>query len=111
VQNVGIAAADLAKLEAAGIHTVEGFARAPKRELELIKGLSTAKIDKIMKEGPLRWLGLHLDSIVAGLYCVVVHCTHTLPLPVVSTSQYLPLLVGNVRLSPFTGTLFWKLGS
>jgi DNA repair protein RAD51 len=48
---VGIAAADIQKLQTAGIYTVDGLAHAPKRELESIKGLSTAKVEKLLKEG------------------------------------------------------------
>lgn len=49
---MGIAAGDIQKLKAAGIWTVDGLAHAPKRELEAIKGLSTAKVEKLLKEGP-----------------------------------------------------------
>jgi predicted RecB family nuclease len=51
VQNVGIPASDIQKLQNAGIYTVDGLARAPRRELEAIKGLSGAKVDKLLKEG------------------------------------------------------------
>lgn len=52
LQSMGIAASDIGKLKAAGIWTVDGLAHAPKRELEAIKGLSTAKVEKLLKEGP-----------------------------------------------------------
>lgn len=51
MQNVGIPAADIQKLQTAGIYTVDGLARAPRRELEAVKGLSSAKVDKLLKEG------------------------------------------------------------
>lgn len=51
LQNFGISANDIQKLQGAGIHTVEGLAHAPRRELENIKGLSSAKVDKMQKEG------------------------------------------------------------
>lgn len=51
LQNFGISANDIQKLQTAGIHTVEGLAHAPRRELENIKGLSSAKVDKMQKEG------------------------------------------------------------
>ena len=48
---MGIAAADIAKLKTAGVWTVDGLAHAPRRELENIKGLSSAKVEKLLKEG------------------------------------------------------------
>lgn len=50
-QNQGIAQADIKKLIEAGYHTVEGVARAPKKELVLVKGISDLKVEKILKEG------------------------------------------------------------
>lgn len=58
---MGIAAGDIAKLKTAGIWTVDGLAHAPKRELENIKGLSAAKVDKLLKEGS--------DMLCSMLYC------------------------------------------
>ncbi|CAG0899231.1 unnamed protein product [Cyprideis torosa] len=46
----GISAADIKKLEEAGYHTVESVAFAPKKMLLSIKGISEAKADKIMAE-------------------------------------------------------------
>jgi hypothetical protein len=51
MQDVGIPSSDIQKLQNAGIFTVDGLARAPRRELEAVKGLSTAKVDKLLKEG------------------------------------------------------------
>ena len=47
--------ADIQKLQNAGIYTVDGLARTAKRELEGIKGLSAAKVDKLLKEGVTCW--------------------------------------------------------
>lgn len=46
----GITNADLKKLKEAGYHTVDGVAHALKKTLLLIKGLSDAKIDKLLQE-------------------------------------------------------------
>lgn len=51
LQTLGIPAADIKKLQEAGICTVDGLARTSRRELENIKGLSSAKVDKLHKEG------------------------------------------------------------
>lgn len=44
----GIAEADIKKLAEAGFHTVESVAFTPRKALILVKGLSEAKIDKIL---------------------------------------------------------------
>ncbi|KAG0695240.1 DNA repair protein RAD51 1 [Chionoecetes opilio] len=46
----GIAATDVKKLEEAGYYTVEAVAFAPKKALLSIKGISEAKADKILNE-------------------------------------------------------------
>lgn len=48
VQQCGISASDIKKLEDAGFHTIEAVAYAPKKELLNIKGISEAKADKIL---------------------------------------------------------------
>lgn len=48
VQQCGISASDIKKLEDAGFHTIEAVAYAPKKELLGIKGISEAKADKIL---------------------------------------------------------------
>lgn len=48
LQQCGINANDVKKLEEAGFHTVEAVAYAPKKELINIKGISEAKADKIL---------------------------------------------------------------
>lgn len=48
LQQCGINANDVKKLEEAGFHTVEAVAYAPKKELLNIKGISEAKADKIL---------------------------------------------------------------
>jgi predicted RecB family nuclease len=48
---MGFQAADVEKLKSAGIHNIESLAHTPRRELEGIKGLGTAKIEKMQKEG------------------------------------------------------------
>ena len=50
-QEHGIAASDLKKLLEAGIHTVEGLAHAPKKQLKDIKGLSEMKVEKLKAAG------------------------------------------------------------
>ena len=46
-----MAAADIKKLREGHINTVEAVARATKKELTSIKGLSDAKVDKLQNEG------------------------------------------------------------
>lgn len=46
----GISASDIKKLEDAGLFTVEAVAYSPKRHLTRIKGISDAKADKIQQE-------------------------------------------------------------
>lgn len=69
VQQCGISASDLKKLEDAGFHTIEAVAYAPKKELLNIKGISEAKADKILvrrkinKHTPLS-LGIALSPLL-----------------------------------------------
>ena len=44
----GIAEGDIKKLTEAGYHTVEAVAFTPRKALILVKGLSEAKLDKIL---------------------------------------------------------------
>jgi DNA repair protein RAD51 len=46
-----VSAADIKKLREAGYHTIEALAHAPKKELANIKGISDAKVDKILSHG------------------------------------------------------------
>ncbi|XP_069371747.1 DNA repair protein RAD51 homolog 2 isoform X2 [Paralichthys olivaceus] len=50
LEQCGISASDIKKLEEAGFHTIEAVAYAPKKELLNIKGISEAKADKILAE-------------------------------------------------------------
>uniref|UniRef100_A0A3P8RP82 DNA repair protein RAD51 homolog n=1 Tax=Amphiprion percula TaxID=161767 RepID=A0A3P8RP82_AMPPE len=50
LEQSGISASDIKKLEDAGFHTIEAVAYAPKKELLNIKGISEAKADKILTE-------------------------------------------------------------
>uniref|UniRef100_A0AAV2KA00 DNA repair protein RAD51 homolog n=1 Tax=Knipowitschia caucasica TaxID=637954 RepID=A0AAV2KA00_KNICA len=50
LEQSGISASDIKKLEDAGFHTIEAVAYAPKKELITIKGISEAKADKIITE-------------------------------------------------------------
>jgi DNA repair protein RAD51 len=45
----GISASDIKKLADAGFHTIESVAFTPKKNLIHVKGLSEAKIDKILE--------------------------------------------------------------
>lgn len=53
VQELGIPAADIKKLKEGGVNTVDNLARATKKELCAIKGLSEAKVAKLQTEGEL----------------------------------------------------------
>ncbi|XP_061667455.1 DNA repair protein RAD51 homolog 1 isoform X2 [Syngnathoides biaculeatus] len=50
LEQCGISASDIKKLEDAGFHTIEAVAYVPKKELLNIKGISEAKADKIIVE-------------------------------------------------------------
>ena len=50
-QACGISAVDMKKLKHAGHYMVEAVAYSPKKELVQIKGLSDAKVDKIIEAG------------------------------------------------------------
>lgn len=50
LENQGISANDVKKLEDAGMHTVEAVAYATKKDLCNIKGISESKCDKILNE-------------------------------------------------------------
>ncbi|GBF99352.1 DNA repair protein RAD51 [Raphidocelis subcapitata] len=66
LQAHGVAAADIKKLREGGVYTIEALAHAPKKELAQIKGLSEAKVEKLLKEA---WkivpMGFTSASIVA----------------------------------------------
>ena len=51
LEGSGVAASDLKKLQENGIHTVEGLAHAPMKQLLAIKGLSDTKIKKLKEAG------------------------------------------------------------
>lgn len=53
LQEHGIPEGDCRRLAEAGYHTVESVAFSPKKNLLLVKGISEAKADKILKEGEL----------------------------------------------------------
>jgi DNA repair protein RAD51 len=46
-----VSAADIKKLQEAGLHTVESVAYTPKKGLLAIKGISETKADKLLTEG------------------------------------------------------------
>ena len=49
LEEKGINAGDIKKLEEAGLHTVEAIAFTPKKNLVTVKGLSENKVDKIIE--------------------------------------------------------------
>ena len=48
LEEKGINNGDIKKLEEAGFHTVEAVAFTPKKHLVIVKGLSEAKVEKII---------------------------------------------------------------
>ena len=48
LEEKGINSGDIKKMEEAGFHTVEAVAFTPKKHLIIVKGLSEAKVDKII---------------------------------------------------------------
>uniref|UniRef100_A0A2K6F0N0 RAD51 recombinase n=1 Tax=Propithecus coquereli TaxID=379532 RepID=A0A2K6F0N0_PROCO len=76
LEQCGINANDVKKLEEAGFHTVEAVAYAPKKELINIKGISEAKADKILVSRSIVYLTQGL-ALSPGLGCgdiIVAHC-------------------------------------
>ena len=49
LEEKGINAGDVKKLEEAGFHTIESIAFTPKKQLVQVKGLSENKVDKIIE--------------------------------------------------------------
>jgi DNA repair protein RAD51 len=64
MKEVGISAADTKKLAEAGYHTVESVAFTPKKQLCTIKGISEAKVDKILAEGT---SSPHHDTLITSV--------------------------------------------
>lgn len=56
LQASGIASIDVKKLRDAGLCTVEAVAYSPRKELLQIKGISEAKVDKIIEAGAISHL-------------------------------------------------------
>uniref|UniRef100_A0A9L0TQ76 RAD51 recombinase n=1 Tax=Equus caballus TaxID=9796 RepID=A0A9L0TQ76_HORSE len=73
LEQCGINANDVKKLEEAGFHTVEAVAYAPKKELINIKGISEAKADKILEELRLDPLQRCLENSELGRPRSVIH--------------------------------------
>jgi DNA repair protein RAD51 len=48
LEQSGISAGDIKKLQEAGLHTIEAVAYTPKKMILAIKGISDAKADKIL---------------------------------------------------------------
>ena len=65
-QASGIASIDVKKLKDAGLCTVESVAYSPRKELLQIKGISEAKVDKIIEAG------LSFLPTVLKPYCFVI---------------------------------------
>ena len=57
LEQMGVAASDIKKLQEAGIHTIEGLSHAPMKRLVAIKGLTEAKIQKLKTIGAPRGAG------------------------------------------------------
>lgn len=53
-QESGVAASDVKKLAESGVHTVEGLARASRKQLCAIKGFSEQKVEKLKQIGALK---------------------------------------------------------
>ncbi|NWU88781.1 RAD51 protein, partial [Upupa epops] len=69
LEQCGINANDVKKLEEAGFHTVEAVAYAPKKELLSIKGISEAKADKILVRGLCRGWGARKGGCGTPFLC------------------------------------------
>lgn len=66
-QNDGINAGDLRKLQEGGIYTVEQLAHSNRRELVAIKGLSDAKVEKLITAGTSRFTD---EKLMMGRFCL-----------------------------------------
>ncbi|WVZ51042.1 hypothetical protein U9M48_002233 [Paspalum notatum var. saurae] len=69
LQASGIAALDVKKLKDSGLHTVEAVAYTPRKDLLQIKGISEAKVDKIIEAGNIK------DSSTGIHKCQPTSCT------------------------------------
>lgn len=67
----GIAALDVKKLKDFGHCTVESVAYSPRKDLLQIKGISEAKVDKIIEAGMLKSIVSYPHSIF-GYICVLI---------------------------------------
>ena len=61
-----MAASDVKKLVEAGVHTVEGLARASKKQLTAIKGLSEQKVEKLKQIGACVCVRVCVSRGIAG---------------------------------------------
>ncbi|CAN6975495.1 hypothetical protein Bca4012_001067 [Brassica carinata] len=94
LQAAGIASVDVKKLRDAGLCTVEGVAYTPRKDLLQIKGISDAKVDKIVEAGMLSYeykFTLILFGVYAFSYLCVcftsVTASKLVPLGFTSASQ------------------------
>ena len=63
LQERGIAAADVKKLQEAGFHTIDSLLYAPKKSLLAVRGISEQKADKILAEaGKFMYIGFTLAT-------------------------------------------------
>ncbi len=63
----GIASIDVKKLKDAGLCTVESVAFSPRKDLLQIKGISEAKVDKIIEAG----MSLLFPHIILLSHCAI----------------------------------------
>ena len=72
----GIASIDVKKLKDAGLCTVESVAFSPRKELLQIKGISDAKVDKIIEAGMSLVIIIlsHPSILLLLFFCFVILC-------------------------------------
>ena len=90
LQAAGIASVDVKKLRDAGLCTVEGVAYTPRKDLLQIKGISDAKVDKIVEAGMSYWkiLLCYIQRLCIFLYLFLcVTASKLVPLGFTSASQ------------------------
>ncbi|KAK3013618.1 hypothetical protein RJ639_009321 [Escallonia herrerae] len=84
LQASGIASLDIKKLKDAGLCTVESVAFSPRKELLQIKGISEAKVDKIVEAGM-------SDLFAAAVVSYGQFCFNSTLLSCYGTSKLVPL--------------------
>lgn len=72
IKTSGIASIDVKKLKDAGLCTVEAVAYSPRKDLLQIKGISEAKVDKIIEAG-MSFIVIYFSRFPTIFICEAIH--------------------------------------